>query len=270
MSDPSIQTDSLHCPDCGYNLFGIESARCPECGLAIDRSILGDSRIPWMHRRRIGRIRAFWRTVVLATLHPKIIAQEVNRTVGYADAIKFRRVCLLLAILGCLPVIVLMVIEMPMLRWEAVGLAVVCEFSVWLYLLCITGLPSLFFRPNALPVLRQNRAVALSFYTVAPLTAMIVPIGILCVSILMLDGPNRWISEGETLIVVGFALLMALLAAHGTNSFILLKHATHCSAARRWIMDVCLVSAWLILAYVVLIGIPAIAIYVAVVVQSLI
>jgi hypothetical protein len=271
MPDAPLQTDSLHCPDCGYNLFGIESDRCPECGLTIDRSILGDSRIPWVHRGRIGRIRAFWRTVILATARPRILAQEVNRPVSYIDAIKFRRVCLVLAWLPLVTAVAVVwgIIEIPMHAWERVGLALICGFSTWVYLLCITGLPSLFSHPRTLPVLRQNRAVALSFYCAGPLAWMILPTVVLCISFVMLDGPNSLFGEAETLLVIGYALLGLLFAAHFGSSFVLLKHATLCSVARRWTMDICLVSAWIGLFWIIAIGIPMIAIYITVVVLSL-
>lgn len=271
MSDSSIQTDSLHCPDCGYNLFGIESDRCPECGLTIDRSIVGDSRIPWVHRRRIGRIRAFWRTVILATARPRILAQEVNRPVSYTDAIKFRRVCLVLAVaalLGLIGVIV-GIVDIPMSWRDRVVLIVLCGFSAWLYLLSVTGLPSLFFRPPALSVLRQNRAVALSFYSAGPLAWMIVPAIVLGIAAFLFDAPNQWFFLAETMVVVGFGLLGVLLAAQASSSFRLLKHATLCSVGRRYAMNISLALAWFVLFWMIAIGIPMIAVYIGVVVQSL-
>jgi hypothetical protein len=272
MPEPALHTDSLHCAGCGYNLFGIESDRCPECGLAIDRSVQGESRIPWVHRQRIGRIRALWRTVVLFTIHPRIIAQEVNRPVGYADAIKFRRVCLVLATSALLPLIavVVAILDIPMHWWERVALGLICGFSAWVYLLSITGFPSLFFHPKTLPLLRQNRAVALSFYSAGALAWMFVPVLILGISLLIINGPNRWFYEGETLLVVGVGFFGLLFAAHFGSSVLLLKHATHCSATRRCMMDICLVMSWFVLLWIVMIGIPAIAIYLAVIVQSLI
>src|SRR4051812_12709994 len=53
VSDEAAQLD-LHCPQCGYNLRGIDSDVCPECGLAIDRVAFAQSQLPWSHRRRIG------------------------------------------------------------------------------------------------------------------------------------------------------------------------------------------------------------------------
>src|SRR3954466_6785156 len=90
--------ETLYCPDCNYDLRGIgEADRCPECGLAIDRDELATSRIPWVHRHRIGRFRAYWRTVWLAMVRTKSLGREVHRPVAYADAQRFRVVTCLLA-----------------------------------------------------------------------------------------------------------------------------------------------------------------------------
>jgi len=271
MPEEALQTDSLHCPDCGYNLFGIASDRCPECGLSIDRSILGESRLAWSHRRRIGRVRAFLRTNVLVTFQPRRIALEVNRPVNYADAQKFRHLCILLAWLPLVAVVlwIAWMSDTPMSWWERLCFAIICGFSTWLYFLAITGLPSLFFHPKTLPTVRQNRAVALSFYAAAPLAWMLMPAIILGVSGIMMNGPNLWFFEAETLMVVALVLLGVIFAMQASSSVILLKHATHCSATRRWTMDICLVIAWIVLFGIVGVGIPAIAIYLAVLVQSL-
>src|SRR5262245_15490774 len=53
----------LLCPQCGYDLQGIDSARCPECGELLDREHLARSRIPWVSRGEIGRAAAYVRTV---------------------------------------------------------------------------------------------------------------------------------------------------------------------------------------------------------------
>src|ERR1700733_5071856 len=97
MSTDLEKSEEFHCPGCGYNLFAIESEKCPECGLSIDRTAAGASQLAWTHRRSIGRIRAFFKTVELAALRPKKLAEELNRPVSYADANLFRHFCVLLA-----------------------------------------------------------------------------------------------------------------------------------------------------------------------------
>lgn len=63
----------LYCPHCGYNLCGIDSGRCPECGEPFDRATASISRIPWMHRPEIGRIKGWWRTVWMVTWKARVV-----------------------------------------------------------------------------------------------------------------------------------------------------------------------------------------------------
>ena len=219
------------------------------------------------HRARSG-ILANRDAGIGASAHPR---QEVNRPVSYTDAIQFRRICLALAtaaLVGLIGVIV-GIVDIPMSWWDRVVLTAICGFSMWWYLLCVTGVPSLFFRPGSLPVLRQNRAVALSFYAAGPLAWMILPAILLGISALLFDASNQWFFAAEVMLVVGFGMLGMLAAAQASSSFRLLKHATRCSVGRRYAMNMSLAIAWFVLFWIVAAGIPMIVIYVAVVVQSL-
>ncbi len=86
----------IFCVDCGYNLRGIASDRCPECGWTIDRNALARSRIPWTHRRDIGRWRAYWRTVWLGSRRVKDLALEINRPIDPRDTRPFALITALL------------------------------------------------------------------------------------------------------------------------------------------------------------------------------
>src|ERR1700722_11740517 len=97
-------TNGRFCPACGYNLRGINSDRCPECGHAVDPTSLAISIIPWMHRRSLGRTKAYLRTVIMSITHCRKLAQEVARPANFSDAILFRRVT---AVLATVSVIVL-------------------------------------------------------------------------------------------------------------------------------------------------------------------
>src|SRR5690349_14795558 len=72
----------IFCPECGYDLRSIDSARCPECGTQWDRTQLARSRLPWAARATIGRGRAYARTVWLAIVRPRRVADEVARPVS--------------------------------------------------------------------------------------------------------------------------------------------------------------------------------------------
>jgi hypothetical protein len=189
------------CPECGYDLRGLLSDRCPECGLAIDAAS-STSPIPWSHRARIGRLRAFRRTVILATFQPKRLAGAAAVPVDWRDAVLFRR---LVVILASLPIVVAAVcvfhwmggtdflslvanpaslpwppspapskwMSEPLMCWSAgVMLPPVLPIGILLAIAIITAAPSYWFHPRQVPLVRQNRAVAVSAYLCAPLVLL--------------------------------------------------------------------------------------------------
>ena len=198
--------EELFCPECAYNLHALRGVeRCPECGLPIDRQGFARSQIPWVHRRHLGRVRAYWRTVWLATLRPARVAAEASRHVSYVDAQRFRW---LTAFVAAAPVIGGLVAAMawygnaaiftlvnpvaipgwamggkpsPMfdllIPWDSgATLPPVIPLAVLIAMISVTGVASYWFHPKWLPVVRQNRAVALSYYGCAPLALASVPV----------------------------------------------------------------------------------------------
>src|SRR5690349_3794443 len=87
-----ITTQSVFCPACGYDLRAKPAGPCPECGHVPDPEALRISGIPWAHRRRIGRVRAYLRTVRLVTFGGPALALEHARPQEPADARAFHRV----------------------------------------------------------------------------------------------------------------------------------------------------------------------------------
>src|SRR5262249_34716346 len=99
MSEAEAQPASeIYCAFCGYDLRDIDSLKCPECGQAIDRSMLGQSVLPWLHRGRLGTLRAFWRTVRLVSFHPGKLGREMNCPARLGDASSFRRLVVIHAL----------------------------------------------------------------------------------------------------------------------------------------------------------------------------
>jgi hypothetical protein len=192
----------LFCPSCGYDLRGIESERCPECGTTIDRELLRKSVIPWVHRKTIGHVRAFVKTVWLITAHPKRLALETSRPLRYHDALLFRWIVVVLATIPACGWTYYGVtrggdslLEMPGAIWNSLRASqpppwyfdfLLCWIKgirwwptpvtgVFLTILAWSGAAGYFFHPRSMHVIRQNRAVALSAYTCAPLAWLVVP-----------------------------------------------------------------------------------------------
>src|SRR5690242_3228115 len=87
----------IFCPQCGYDLQGIDSARCPECGHEIDRTGMAQSQLPWAFRHEMGWWRAYWRTVWIGTWRIRQLAMEVARPVDRRAANRFATITGLLA-----------------------------------------------------------------------------------------------------------------------------------------------------------------------------
>ena len=93
----------VFCETCGYSLAGLSGDRCPECGQAFDPKQLPFARIPWLHRRRLGRWRAYWSTVRMVMFSPARFASELCRPVRISaeDARRFRSTTIWLATICC-------------------------------------------------------------------------------------------------------------------------------------------------------------------------
>lgn len=89
--------DELRCPECSYSLRHLAAPQCPECGLSLAFVDGPYSTIPWGDRRRIGCVRAFAWTVLLACFWPKQLCHEYCRPVSARDAGRFRWLCILVA-----------------------------------------------------------------------------------------------------------------------------------------------------------------------------
>lgn len=291
-------TETLYCPACSYDLRGIgDSRRCPECGLEIDWQELADSRIPWVHRRQIGRVRAYWRTLWLATVHTKSLAREAYRPVSYGDAQRFRLVTSILAAvvpaigvtisllndrgLGAMsrfdpfrgtsgqPVPGLFDLVLPYAA--GVLLPPVLPLCIGLFVFAAAGVPSYWFHPRRLPVIKQNRAVALSHYACAPLV-LLLPAG-LCFSVALALAAShqseRWYDRAMvTLGLTTTSLWILAVAAFYTNTLRLLHLATGARAGTMIAAAIVLPLSWLACAALTLFAIPWVVGFLRIVIES--
>ena len=261
--------DDLLCPDCGYSLRGLTSERCPECGLDLDFIESDKPVIPWERRREIGRVRAYWQTVFQVMFHGKVFCRAMYRQVDYTSAQRFRWISILLTFVAAmLCQAVLHVIHPNLIHdaaaemgWWFIGL---CWGTILLALAVFTGLPSYFFHPRSMPTARQNRSVALSFYGCTPLA--LGPLGPLLAGV----GAAIWRTgdhEYLTWLIPSILALISMIWCWITWSS--LARRTLLRGERRLLMTWTLPVLWLVGSGLILVGIPAIAYFLAVVFYSL-
>lgn len=276
-NEPSVPSPEVFCPECGYNLRGIQSERCPECGEPFDFEDLAKPQIPWVHRKEIGRIRAYWKTVFLVMFRNRRFCQEINRPVSYADSQSFRWVTILHVHLPWLLVTAALYAAAPTnpfgseaLDWayHAIWPVVIVHLSLMLFLAAATGVPSYFFHPKEASVLRQNRAIALNYYAAAPLAwaPLAYVLTILSWFAHALSAPGLvWM----VLFLLGTLLPMALPLVWLFELLRLAKKSLQKNGDKLLLMGAALPAVWVMLFGLVAIGLPAIVFYVAVIFTSI-
>ena len=278
---PSPPELDLFCPACGYSLRGIDSELCPECGFKVDRSGAAVSRIPWEHRRRLGRVRAYWRTLWMPS---RAIAADVVRPVDYRDARRFQLVTVLIA---SLPLAAMAALPIPDALYKGLGgafstwpvalppgwaidlglpvlagagLRVVVPVAVVLFFLAMTGVASYFFHPPHLTVVQQNRAIAMSYYACTPLVLLLLPTLGGCLELALHrfspDWPDRYFQLHALLLLVVGLGAVAALGLLWLGYLRMLRKSTLCSTARTVALAVTLPLAWVVLAALILVGLP--------------
>jgi hypothetical protein len=184
----------LFCIKCGYNQRGISTDRCPECGALRKDAPPSPVRIPWSHRRHVGVLRAYWRTVFLVIFRRRALCAEIEHPVSYSDARRFWALTLAQAYLPFLAATIAVFAAGRVSGWWKDGFlytvlftivyapippAIAINVGIFLFLAGATALPSYFCHPRQLPIEKQNRAIALSYYTAAPLAFMPMTMGLI-------------------------------------------------------------------------------------------
>ena len=160
---------------------GNESERCPECGAAADLDALSQPQIPWVYRKGKGLFRSYWQTVWLVMFHARRFHEEMSRDISEDHARKFRRVTFLHVVVPVAVVASGLYFADVAVRTrgfnalEILGVgggsaaALAC---VWLFLWATSSIAGDFLRDDRISEELQNRAVALSYYTCAPMLGM--------------------------------------------------------------------------------------------------
>jgi hypothetical protein len=296
--------DELFCPECGYNLHALEGIdRCPECGLRIDRHGFARSRIPWVHRRHVGRIRAYWRTVWLATLRPRELAAEAARRVNYTDAQRFRWVT---AFVAAAPVMAGLVAAMLiygsaaffsvinpavfpgwamggnpsalfdfLIPWDAGATwPPVLPLTTLLAFILVTGVATYWFHPKHLPVVRQNRAIALGYYGCGPLALVSVPaLAFIALALMKEAGLDNQANASWAVVrvveIFGWVTGFLVVAAFWRSTMVLLHRTTESKVGRLISAGLLIPLQWVFCAALVLAVVPWVIGYLRLVVGSL-
>jgi hypothetical protein len=275
-----VSISELYCPECGYDLRQIQSTRCPECGMEVDRSKLGESVIPWLHRGVLGRRRAFWRTVEMVSLRPGALAREMNRPAFLTDALKFRRAAVLHALLPFGVVLTLVWWGWARRIWLPTDIAgsvlqIVSLVVGWCCLAAmlwgISDSAGYFFRPASLSLTRQNRAVALSYYACAPMAYLPFAAVIMGIALALLASQGRYlhILLRAAIALVGAVpllgnLILLIVAPVSLCRAVLRSHGGHAT-----LLAIFLPLIWALWGAITLLALPAVWLAVVVMILSL-
>jgi hypothetical protein len=270
-SAPTYTVEASHdlfCITCGYNQRGIIANRCPECGQ--DFSIVPPSatRLPWAHRRHLGLLGAYWRTLLMVLFRPHLFCEQIDNPITFKDARVFWLMTVLLAYIPLLgagmqlhytptqPGSIIGAIQLMFVpSFSPVAIGDFMLVGLLLFILFASGMPSYFCHPKTLSIERQNRAIALSYFACAPLGVM--PLVIAPILIAQLMAHFTAIALALRIAAGLFAFGMLATWAGGTTRIVTaLSQSSDRFQTRKFLM-----ISWLVLMFIFLLIFPIILQY---------
>jgi hypothetical protein len=241
-SAPVAEEYDVFCDGCGYSLLGLAADRCPECGRPFSAGDLPYARVAWLHRRRIGRWTAYWRTVRHVVLQPASFAAEMCRPVRISaeDAKRFRRLAIhLAAAAGLLTALAVPWLTGDLLRWWRQGsdhlpVYLLTALGGWLaavvFLRLATDMP--LFIWNGMPSLPPSELAPLHQYAAAPLALMPAVLAVAVLFPVVVSSarlPAEWVLLAR---VTAVAAVVTWVVICWKTPLALMKAATGCSTRR--------------------------------------
>ena len=142
------QPTDLYCPQCEYNLRGIDSPRCPECGIGIDYETL--RKVCTLTPQSLGKVlvpnaknawQVHWGLCALAWFHPRKLAERMPYRHVSLEAHYFNLINKLSSILTIVVMSAIIDPDSDSNAWLAIGFAglilfcsYACEMSIALVL----------------------------------------------------------------------------------------------------------------------------------------
>ncbi|HEV8377486.1 MAG TPA: hypothetical protein VGP99_01455 [Tepidisphaeraceae bacterium] len=276
-SAPTSTTNSstnLFCISCGYSQRGITATHCPECGQDFSTLPPSPTRLLWLQRRHLGLFRAYCRTALMVILRPKLFCEQIDNPITLRDARRFWLLTILFAYLPLLGAAVQLyhTASEPGSLLRSIQLLFVPPYwpigvfvmlGLLLFIITATGMASYFCHPRALPIERQNRAIALSYFAPAPLALMLVIVAFTLLAQL---------SSRLMPICITFQILAALVAVFMLGAWYIqtVRIALVLSQRRRRILTAFMLTcAWMVVAASTLIMVPIGLCYIARTIQIL-
>lgn len=270
MPDQSVSPAAsieLFCTGCGYSLHGLPRPVCPECGEDASTHLADTSQIAWLRVKGWLHPTAFWKTVVQVCFRrPARLRFELLHEVDYRHT---RAFAWLAAFVGWLTFpfgTAILLAQSPgsEVEWLATRpgnwiYAAAAALITLTWMILLSGLHTYFFHPRSLPVAVQNRTLALSYLAAAPLALLplVLLLDLACVMSIPADFESL-----RLLVACGFPAAAALLWYLRIVSFArpLLRNP-----ARAWTLALLWPLAAILLTVIVLVILPAVAFYLAVV-----
>ena len=217
----------------------------PSAGQSLEYLETDAAKIPWQDRGELGLFRAYCRTIWRSSRRHKLFAQALVHDVSYRDARRFQLITIGLVGLILLPIAVycsLMFTPSGASWHEHVAQSLASVAAVMIWLLMATGIPSYFFHPRDLETRLQNRLIAMSYYTCAPLGLLWIPIFVWCIPVAFVND----VEAGIVLPIVGLSVVVMMFQV--LSNTMVLAHLTMPGLfGRRVLMQFGIPLIWLLL-----------------------